>query len=76
MNQAVRRIRAGAAREIALPLDNLSAHADYAEIFDWLRNFKRAADDHRHTRHKPAAADALRIASEKLGLDVLLGCGK
>jgi metallo-beta-lactamase family protein len=49
-------------------LDNLSAHADYAEILDWLRNFERAPRMTIVTPDKPAAADALRMRiDEKLG---------
>ena len=49
-------------------LDNLSAHADYAEILDWLRNFERAPRMTFVTHGEPAAADALRMRiDEKLG---------
>jgi metallo-beta-lactamase family protein len=41
-------------------LDNLSAHADYSEILDWLGRFK-APPKHTYITHgEPAAADALR----------------
>ncbi len=41
-------------------LDNLSAHADYAEIIDWLRNFDAPPRTTFITHGEPAAADALR----------------
>jgi metallo-beta-lactamase family protein len=42
-------------------LDNLSAHADYTEILDWLRHFERPPRRTFITHGEPAAADALRI---------------
>lgn len=49
-------------------LDNLSAHADYAEILDWLRNFERAPRRTFITHGEPAGADALRMRiGEALG---------
>ena len=41
-------------------LDNLSAHADYAEIIDWLRHFDAPPRTTFITHGEPAAADALR----------------
>lgn len=41
-------------------IDNLSAHADYVEILDWLRHFKRAPQKTFITHGELAAADALR----------------
>ncbi|MDO9371363.1 MAG: MBL fold metallo-hydrolase [Gammaproteobacteria bacterium] len=41
-------------------LDNLSAHADYAEIIDWLRHFDAPPRATFITHGEPAAADALR----------------
>ena len=38
----------------------LSAHADYAEILDWLRGFRQAPTDICVTHGEPAAADGLR----------------
>jgi metallo-beta-lactamase family protein len=45
--------------EIAL-LENLSAHADYAETLDWLANFRASPRTTFITHGEPAAADALR----------------
>lgn len=45
--------------EVAL-LDNLSAHADYTEILDWLEHFHAAPRTTFITHGEPAAADALR----------------
>ena len=54
--------------QVCASLDNLSAHADYAEILDWLRNFERAPRMTFVTHGEPAAADALRMRiDEKLG---------
>ncbi len=50
--------------EIAL-LDNLSAHADYAEIFGWLKQFKTPPRRTFITHGEPAAADALRLRIEE-----------
>lgn len=41
-------------------LHNLSAHADYAEILDWLRRFNAPPKHTFITHGEPAAADALR----------------
>ncbi|HLA75650.1 MAG TPA: MBL fold metallo-hydrolase, partial [Gammaproteobacteria bacterium] len=41
-------------------LDNLSAHADYSEILDWLRHFAAPPRQTFITHGEPAAADALR----------------
>jgi metallo-beta-lactamase family protein len=41
-------------------LHNLSAHADYAEILDWLRAFKTKPRRTFITHGEPAASDALR----------------
>ena len=54
-------------------LDGLSAHADYAEIIDWLRQ----SDVHPRrvfvTHGEPAASDALRRRlQEQLGFDVVV----
>jgi metallo-beta-lactamase family protein len=46
--------------EIAM-LDNLSAHADYAETLDWLAHFRAAPRATFITHGEPAAADALRM---------------
>jgi metallo-beta-lactamase family protein len=49
-------------------LDNLSAHADWSEILDWLGGFERAPRTTFLTHGEPAAADALRIRiGDKLG---------
>lgn len=42
-------------------LHNLSAHADYAEILDWLRGFRSPPRRTFITHGEPAAADALRV---------------
>ena len=41
-------------------LDSLSAHADYAEILDWLRGFSRPPKRTFITHGEPAAADEMR----------------
>jgi metallo-beta-lactamase family protein len=46
-------------------IDNLSAHADYAEILDWLAHFKRAPQTTFITHGEPAAADAMRRRIEE-----------
>jgi len=45
--------------EIAL-ISNLSAHADYLEILDWLRGFESAPKRTFITHGEPVAADAMR----------------
>ncbi|MFP5344581.1 MAG: MBL fold metallo-hydrolase RNA specificity domain-containing protein [Gammaproteobacteria bacterium] len=47
-------------RAEVVALDNLSAHADYGEILDWLEHFERAPRTTFITHGEPAAADALR----------------
>lgn len=42
-------------------LDNLSAHADYAEILEWLGNFEKPPQRTFITHGEPAAADSLRL---------------
>ena len=52
-------------------LDSMSAHADYVEILDWLRNFKRAPKRTFVTHGEPAAADEMRRRiGEQLGWEV------
>ena len=46
--------------EVAV-IDNLSAHADYAETLDWLRRFARGPRRAYITHGEPAASDALRL---------------
>lgn len=46
-------------------LPNLSAHADYAEILAWLRNFRRPPREVFLTHGEPVAADALRHRIEE-----------
>ena len=46
-------------------LDNLSSHADAAEILAWLGNFRRAPAQTFVTHGEPAAADALRLRIEE-----------
>jgi metallo-beta-lactamase family protein len=41
-------------------IENMSAHADYAEVLDWLRTFRRAPSRVFLTHAEPAAADAMR----------------
>lgn len=41
-------------------IEGLSAHADYAEILDWLRGFRQAPKSICLTHGEPAAADRLR----------------
>ena len=50
--------------EVAM-LDDLSAHADAAEIIDWLRGFKSAPKQTFITHGEPAAADAMRQRIER-----------
>ena len=45
--------------EVAI-LSNLSAHADYAEILDWLAHFNAAPRQTFVTHGEPVAADAMR----------------
>ncbi|HEY6864782.1 MAG TPA: MBL fold metallo-hydrolase [Burkholderiales bacterium] len=46
-------------------LENLSAHADGAEILDWLRRFERPPRQTFVTHGEPAAADAMRLKIEE-----------
>ncbi|MCC2634605.1 MAG: beta-lactamase domain protein [Ramlibacter sp.] len=46
-------------------LDNLSAHADFAEIVDWLRGFARPPKQTFITHGEPDAADAMRQHIER-----------
>jgi metallo-beta-lactamase family protein len=46
-------------------LDCMSAHADYAEILDWLRGFKRPPRRTFITHGEPAAADEMRRRIEE-----------
>ena len=46
--------------EVAL-LDNMSAHADYAETLDWLAHFRAPPRTTFVTHGEPVAADALRL---------------
>ena len=49
-------------------LGNLSAHADYAEILDWLSHFRAPPRATFITHGEPAAADALRLrVTERFG---------
>ena len=50
--------------EVAM-LDDLSAHADAAEIIGWLRGFKSAPKQTFITHGEPAAADAMRQRIER-----------
>jgi metallo-beta-lactamase family protein len=56
--------------EVAM-LDNMSGHADYQEILDWLRQFPTPPRRTFVTHGEPAAADALRMRiEEELGWEV------
>jgi metallo-beta-lactamase family protein len=46
-------------------LDNVSAHADYVEILDWLRHFRSPPENTFITHGEPVAADALRLRIEE-----------
>ena len=50
--------------EVAV-IDNLSAHADCAEILDWLKTFEHPPRETFVTHGEPAAADALRHRVEE-----------
>jgi metallo-beta-lactamase family protein len=50
--------------EVAM-LDTLSAHADAAEIVEWLRGFSAAPRQTFITHGEPAAADAMRLRIER-----------
>jgi metallo-beta-lactamase family protein len=50
--------------EVAV-INNLSAHADYAEILDWLHHFNRPPRETFITHGEPVAADALRHRIEE-----------
>ena len=50
--------------EVAV-INNLSAHADYAEILAWLRRFERPPRETFITHGEPVAADALRHRIEE-----------
>jgi metallo-beta-lactamase family protein len=50
--------------EVAM-LDDLSAHADGAEIVSWLRGFKAPPKQTFITHGEPAAADAMRQRIER-----------
>ncbi len=46
-------------------IDNLSAHADYQEILDWLSHFKKPPRETYITHGEPSASDALRRRIEE-----------
>jgi metallo-beta-lactamase family protein len=52
-------------RAEVVKMDNLSAHADYTEILQWLRGFKRPPKRTFVTHGEPAAADELRRRIEE-----------
>lgn len=52
-------------RAEVVSLTNLSAHADYLEILEWLRGFKAPPQQTFITHGEPAAADALRQRIER-----------
>lgn len=54
-------------------LESLSAHADYAEIIDWLKSFRQAPGKICLTHGEPAAADAMRKhIEESLGWECVV----
>lgn len=54
-------------------ISNLSAHADYNEMLDWLRHFEQAPVKTFLTHGEPVAADTFRRhIEEKLGWDVVV----
>lgn len=52
-------------RAEVMNIDNLSAHADYAETLDWLRHFESPPRQTFITHGEPAPADALRHRIEE-----------
>lgn len=52
-------------RAEVVQMDNLSAHADYREILQWLRGFKRPPKRVFVTHGEPAAADEMRRRIEE-----------
>jgi metallo-beta-lactamase family protein len=52
-------------RAEVVKMDNMSAHADYAEILEWLRGFKRPPKRTFVTHGEPAAADEMRRRIEE-----------
>ena len=60
-----------AVRAEVVKMDSMSAHADYGEILEWLRGFKRAPKRTFVTHGEPAAADEMRRRIvETLGWEV------
>ena len=60
-------------RAEVVKLDSMSAHADYAEIIDWLRGFKRPPRRTFVTHGEPSAADEMRRRIEEtLGWQVTM----
>ena len=58
-------------RAEVVKLDSMSAHADYAELIDWLRGFRRPPRRTFVTHGEPAAADEMRRRIEEaLGWEV------
>ena len=52
-------------RAEVVKMDNMSAHADYKEILEWLRGFKRPPKRTFVTHGEPAAADEMRRRIEE-----------
>ena len=52
-------------RAEVVQMSSMSAHADYSEILDWLRGFKRAPRRAFVTHGEPAAADEMRRRIEE-----------
>jgi metallo-beta-lactamase family protein len=52
-------------RAEVVKMDSMSAHADYSEILEWLRCFKRAPKRTFVTHGEPAAADEMRRRIEE-----------
>lgn len=60
-------------RAEVVKMDNMSAHADYSEILQWLRGFKRPPKRTFVTHGEPAASDELRRRIEEaLGWSVVV----
>jgi metallo-beta-lactamase family protein len=60
-------------RAEVVKMDNLSAHADYSEILEWLRGFRRPPRRTFVTHGEPMAADEMRRRIEEaLGWEVVV----
>ncbi|HWA37601.1 MAG TPA: MBL fold metallo-hydrolase RNA specificity domain-containing protein, partial [Burkholderiales bacterium] len=52
-------------RAEVVKMDSMSAHADYTEVLEWLRGFRRAPKHTFVTHGEPAAADEMRRRIEE-----------